>query len=284
MATATRTGLPPQSGGQSRSESQTQARADMAILGKELRDRFVPALVLGVALGLLAMAMFWLSQSLAATLADISSALPESLISFVGGEAPGGYAIGELFSLIAPLGLVGYAVMAGAGAAAGEERKGSASMVFGTPVRRGGFLAAKALAALIALTGAAALFWLGALAFSGQLEGGPTVANITVTSVALLVLAVAFGSLSFAIAAVTGRPTIAAGIAGFLAAVSYISASVLPLTNNPDLAKLSPWYYYNGNVPLADGVDLGHLAVLIAIAVVSVAVAFIVYVRRDLRG
>jgi ABC-2 type transport system permease protein len=259
-------------------------RADRAVLRKELRERAVPALVLGVALSAVAVAMFLLSQSLATTLAEISEAMPTQLISFIGGDVPGGYAIGELFSLLAPLALVGYAVMTGASAAAGEEETGSAGMVLGTPLRRSQFLLAKGLAVLIAITSAAALFWLGSVLTTGVLVNGPTAANITATVVQLLALAIAFGSLAFALGAGTGRPTIAAGTAGFVAALSYISASVLPIANLDQWARLSPWYYYNGSQPLNNGVAAVHLGVLVTIAVGCVVVAFVAYNKRDLRG
>ena len=50
------------------------------------------------------------------------------------------------------------------------------------------------------------------------------------------------------------------------------------------LKYMSPFYYYDGNDPLANGVDVAHLAVLAAIAIILTVVAAVGIDRRDLRG
>ena len=50
------------------------------------------------------------------------------------------------------------------------------------------------------------------------------------------------------------------------------------------LKYLSPFYYYEGNDPLANGLDAGHLAVLIVFSAAMAVVAVVGIGRRDLRG
>jgi ABC-2 type transport system permease protein len=48
------------------------------------------------------------------------------------------------------------------------------------------------------------------------------------------------------------------------------------------LQKLSPFYYYIGNDPLRNGLDLAHASILVAITVVLLGLALIAFERRDL--
>jgi ABC-2 type transport system permease protein len=45
--------------------------------------------------------------------------------------------------------------------------------------------------------------------------------------------------------------------------------------------KLSPFYYYIGADPLVNGLNLGHVAVLLGLIVVLLAVALLAFQRRD---
>ena len=68
-----------------------------------------------------------------------------------------------------------------------------------------------------------------------------------------------------------------------LAAAGLVA--VLLLVGALDWLKyLSPFYYYAGNDPLAEGVDLGHLLVLAVVSAVLTAVAVVTIDRRDLRA
>jgi ABC-2 type transport system permease protein len=50
------------------------------------------------------------------------------------------------------------------------------------------------------------------------------------------------------------------------------------------LKYVSPFYYYAGHDPLTQGIGIGDLVVLGAIAVVLTALAMASFERRDLRG
>ena len=50
------------------------------------------------------------------------------------------------------------------------------------------------------------------------------------------------------------------------------------------LKYVSPFYYYSGHDPLANGVDLTDLAVLAAASVALMAFGTVAIQRRDLRG
>jgi len=48
-------------------------------------------------------------------------------------------------------------------------------------------------------------------------------------------------------------------------------------------AKLTPFYYYGENVPLRDGLDIGHALVLVAVAAVGLWLSILAFDRRDIR-
>ncbi|MCH9668912.1 MAG: ABC transporter permease [Actinomycetia bacterium] len=255
-----------------------------AVLTKDLTERRWPVASLGGILAAFTFAALAISASLGTAITDITEGFPDALTSFMGGEVPGGYVVGEVFNLIAPLALVTYAVLTGAGAVAGEEEAGTMDLLAAQPVSRSGILAAKVVGLAVALTAATALFALAAVASSALFGTGPAISAIIATCVHLLLVAMAFGALALAVGAATGRPNVGAGVAGLIAAVSYLTNAMLPLAGFGGWAPLSPWYYYAGSEPLLNGLSVGHLIVLAAITFGALAVAFYAFEHRDLKG
>ena len=95
----------------------------------------------------------------------------------------------------------------------------------------------------------------------------------------------AVGSVAVALAAATGRRTVAtAGAAGF-ALLGFLINGFAPLVDAVAWLKYaSPSYYYSGHDPLANGVDLADLAVLAAASAALMAFSTVAIQRRDLRG
>ncbi len=255
-----------------------------AVLTKDLTERGWPVISLGGILAVFTFAALAISASLGEVITDLTEGFPDALTSFMGGEVPGGYVVGEVFNLIAPLALVAYAVLTGAGAIAGEEESGTMDLLAAQPVSRSAILAAKAGGLAAALTTATALFALAAAASSTLLDTGPAISAVIATCVHLLLLAMAFGALALAVGAATGRPSIGAAVAGLIAAISYLTNAMLPLAGLGGWAPLSPWYYYAGSDPLLNGLNLGHVIVLAAITFGALAVAFYTFEHRDLKG
>lgn len=254
------------------------------VLTRDLRDRRTPAVALGLFLAAGSLLALSISASMGSTIDELTAEFPEALTAFMGGDAPGGYVVGEVFHFIGPLGLVVYAVLSGASALAGEEDKGTLALLSAQPVARTRILAAKAGGLLAGLVTATALFGAGVLLSEALFDVGLDPGNAVAACVHLAALAVFFGMLALATGAVTGRPEVAAGVAGALALVAYVSAAMLPLAGFGDWARLSPWFYYSGSNPLANGLDVAHLVVLLAATAAVVALAVRVFDRRDLRG
>lgn len=254
------------------------------ILVKDLRERSLPVAALSIGIGILTIGALGVYSGMSDTLDDLTKDFPEELMSFMGGDAPGGYVVGEVFNLIAPLALVGFAVMTGAAATAGEEERKTLGMVMGTPVSRTSVLVGKAVALLVALGVATGGFLLAASSATAWFDVGLSTGNVVATAVHLGSLALVFGAVAMAAGAVTGRASVAAGVAGGIAVASYLANSMLPLADLDGWAEVSPWFYYAGSEPLVNGFDPTHFLVLCGLAAAAFAVALVAFNRRDLKG
>lgn len=254
------------------------------VLARDLRERAVPVVVLSLSIGLLTFGALGVYSGMSTTLDDLTQDFPEEVLTFIGGDGPGGYVVGEVFNLIAPLALVSYAVMSASSATAGEEQRKTLGLVLGAPVSRAAVMIAKALGLLVGVVAATGLFLVSAVVSSLMFDVGLDIGHVLATGVHLGALVAFFGAVSLLTAAATGRPGLASGVAGGLALASYLSASMLPLADLDRWAELSPWFYYAGSDPLANGLDPTHLLVLTGLTGIALAVAVFSFVHRDLKG
>ena len=254
------------------------------LLAHELRHRRNGTVVLGLVLAGYAFFALAISGSLRQTVDNLTKNMPEGLKAFVGSNVPGGYVVGETFTLIAPIALVAYAVVAGASALAGEERDGTMSILSAQPVTRTRILTAKVVGLALSLLAVTALFWAGMaladLTYGSQLTAGGLAAG----AIHLLLLGLAFAAISLAIGAATGRPEVASSAAGGIAVAAYLTNAMLPLAGLGRWAELSPWHYALGSDPLRNGLDFWHLGVLAGLGAIAVASAVLTFGGRDLKG
>lgn len=254
------------------------------VLTHEITGRRTPVAALAAALTVFAILVIGLSSGLEQTMQVITEQMPEAITAFIP-AGPGGYAVGELFNLIAPLALIAYAVMTGAALIAGEEESGTMSVLSAQPVSRKSLLAQKA--AGLAGTLAVVTFIFGtASAVSAELFAieGLTTGNIAATCVHLYLLALLFGTIALAVGSLTGHPGAATGVGGGLAVAAWVSDSMLPIADLDAWARISPWHYYLSSEPLTNGIDLTHLLVLAGATVIVLALAFVAFNGRDLKG
>lgn len=254
------------------------------VLMRDVSDRRIPVLVISAGLAILTVGALGAGSGLQDTIDDLTRDMPEALTAFIPADVPGGYVVGEVFNLIAPLVFVAYAAITGASAVAGEEDRGTMSVLIAQPVSRRQVLAAKAAGLLVALVVPIVIFGATALLASTLFDTGLTLANIAATCLHLLALAAAFGALALAVGGLTGDPSLAAMVAGGAAAVAYVSDSLLPLAGLDGLARFSPWHYYASSTPLANGLDVSHVLILLTLTAVATVAAFVSFERRDLRG
>lgn len=260
------------------------------VLVKTLRDLRWPTFWTGLGLAVLSGYFMWIYPTFAKTmdLQGLIDKFPDALKALIGAQlidvsTPTGFLNMELFPLMLPLVLGGFAIALASGATAGEEARGTIDVLLSEPVERWRVVTEKSIAIAVAtVVVSVAMFvglWLGGVIVGSAIALDRVAAGIVMATL----LGWAFGSIALAIACWSGNRGMAIGLTGAILVVTYFVNALAVLVDALDrIQGISPFYYYLGNDPLRNGIDLGHAAVLLAIAVVGYAVALVAFERRDL--
>lgn len=228
---------------------------------------------------------FWPSIDGNAALTDSFSELPPSVQSAIGIAdlgTPAGYLQGQLFSTLAPLIFLSFAIGRGARAIAGEEERGTIDLLLATPIRRSRVVVEKALALAAGLVLLGLVTWLTLLAVCPLVDvdlGAGRLAAATAGNVGLGLL---YGGIALCLSGATGRRGISLGVAAGLAGAGFLYTSIAPVVSGlSDRLGLSPFQWAYGDEPLRNGVDWGDLALLLGGGILFTALAIVLFDRRD---
>lgn len=218
----------------------------------------------------------------------IISSLPKELVDTLGYDqiATGaGYAQSTFFGLIGFLLFTIAAVIWGSAAIAGAEESGRAELDLAHGIGRGQYALESALAVLVRLV------WLGAFAglvvwgLNGPSDLGLEGWHIVGASAALTGLAFLTAAAALLAGAATGRRIGATGVGAGIAVIGYILQALSRQSDDLEwLSALSPYAWVYRRPPLAEGVDLGGLALTWGLALACVAASAFALRARDLRG
>ncbi len=246
--------------------------------------------VLGVVLLSAAMTSFYPSISTNDAIQDYVDAFDPDLLALFGftelmdiTSGPG-YLNAEMFSFMVPVLVIIFAVSLGAAAIAGEEDKRTMELLLTEPVSRSRVVLEKYAFLLAANAMLGVIVWLS-LAI-GALAVGMDVGmvNLAAATLSSALLGVTFGSLAFAIGAFTGNRGLSLGVSAGAAAASYVINTLASIVDVLEPAKwLSPFFYYNGNAPILNGLDPLHLSLLLVVIAVPAVAGYLAFLRRDLR-
>lgn len=257
-----------------------------SVFTKSLRAYRWAILAWGMGLGAVVFAQY---ATFAQTFASASTAQIQQLVSQFQffGEAvkvgtPGGFVTFKVLGLLpAVLGI--WTVLAGARMTRGEEEGGALDIVLSTPQSRVTVLTQK----LLALGAAAGLI---SLIMSIWIVLGMATAKVTARPVLALLAgldgaltALVFGALALLLAQFASRAA-AAGWAGGIMALCFVIDGVGRAMNSAaGLRPLSPFYYYNRNLPLVPGfaIDWTALAVLGVLCLALAGISTFLFVPRD---
>jgi ABC-2 type transport system permease protein len=256
-----------------------------SVFAKTTRDRWK-----GVAIGVAALAaLLFFGMSVYRDI-DLSvyTSLPEvfrTLMDIPADADVGSLAYGAIYGSYGTLTMAALAISMGSASIAGEERKGTIGLLLGNPKSRLSVLVSKA-ASLVLLLG------LGSLALWGAGVGSATILSVEsggmhvgALVLHMCVISIFFGFLAIAIGAWTGSPGMASGVAAGVMFISFVGAGLFPIIEGwENVTKAFPWYYFNGSKPVTNGIDWGHLSVLLAGIAVFAVVAIVGVGRRDLKS
>lgn len=209
-----------------------------------------------------------------------SSPLFSGLISDVGGKNANFNAslLGFFFVIFAAL-LMSFAVTQASRWAADEE-DGLQELVLATPqprlkvllARFGALTTATVTISVITLAATAVATLISGLA----LDGG----NIAAASLSIIPLGLLIAALGYLFAGWL-RTAIDTGLLSFLLVIWFVITLIGPELKFPDaVMRLSAFYYYG--TPLANGLPLGDMIIVLAVAAVALALASWRFMRKDI--
>ena len=253
------------------------------VFTKTIRDRWMAMFIGAVTIGLLLLAGMAAYRSIDLSIYQDMPAVFTSLMNIPRTADLGALAYGAIYASYGALTLAALAIPMGSGAIAGEERDGTIGLLLGNPVSRTSALLQKAGGLVIVTAFGTAVLWVfGALS--------PVLLAAQVGDVQLIALmlhmfvnALFYGLLALAIASWSGNRGLASGTAAGIMVLSFLAGGIFPLISGwENVGKAFPWYYYVSSKPQVNGVDWGHLAVLLVCIIAFAVVAVIGVNRRDL--
>jgi ABC-2 type transport system permease protein len=214
--------------------------------------------------------------------------IPAGIAQLLGGADYGtitGWYRSEMGSIYGPLLIAAVAITGACASTAGEEEDRILGLVLAHPVTRSRLILAKAAGVAAIVVMVAVACWAGLIAGVALAGGGITVGNLAAYCVQLAFFGFATGAVALAVGAGTGRRSLANGVAAGVAVLGWLINGFAPLVSAISWLKyLSLFYYYEGNDPLAHGVDIAHVLILAAFAALLTVVATVAIAHRDLRA
>ena len=223
-------------------------------------------------------------------LQEIVEQYPEGLMAMFGASdfdnfgTPAGYLNAELFGFMLPMLIAVFAIGRGGGAIAGEERAGTMEMLLALPVTRTRLVLEKYNAMSTSVIALSAFIWLVLAVGSRAVGMDIALMPLGEMCLSLALLGQAFGSVAFAVGAMTGRHGLSIAVAASVVAAGWVLNALSLLTDVMEPARwLSPFHYYNGDSPLMHGLNPAYAGALLLVAVVCLGASLAGFTRRDLR-
>lgn len=216
---------------------------------------------------------------------EVIDSMPSGLAEALGYDqisSAAGYIGATVYGLLGPVLLLVFGIATGARLVAGEEEAGSLELELAHPVGRFALVAQRWLAVLLDLLMLIVPVLLATVLLVLALDLDVQMLNVLAMTAGLLLFALAFASVSFAIGAATGRRAVALGTAAALAVLGYLAHGIGPqLESGQWMGEISPWGWYLSADPLLNGWDFAGLGLLAAVALVAVPVAMAAFSNRD---
>lgn len=240
-------------------------------------------------LALFAIACFYISfyPSIGATPAmqEMIDSMPEGVAEALGYDqitSAAGYISATVYGLLGPVLLLVFGIGTGARLIAGEEEAGSLELELAHPVGRTSLVLQRWMALVLDV----ALLMVAVLAaivlMVAALDLDVDLLNAVAMSAGMLLFGLAFGSLSFAIGAATGRRVLALGATAALAVLGYLAHALGPqIEGGGWMDRISPWGWYLSGEPLVNGWDLAGIALLAGVVAIALPVALLGFRNRD---
>ena len=256
---------------------------------KTLRDQRGALLGWSIGLVLLSLYLAYIYPFVhrAAAMLKILDSLPPVIKNLVGKSefmaTPEGFFNLQPFSILLPLLFIIFAVARGSDATAGEEERGTLDLLLANPLPRRRLVVEKSLAHSTALFMFSVVFWLAMIGctrlFGITLHAGRLAAVIF----SCWLLGMTFYALALACGCWRGKKKFSIGVSGGLAMITFLINAYAPMVASLRPWRiLSPFYFYNGNNVLGNGLIPAHALLLALLAAFFFLAAVFAFGRRDL--
>ncbi len=219
-------------------------------------------------------------------LTQILDVIPSQLMAFFGDVnnffEPKGFLSFEFFSYI-PI-FLGILIVSSAGSliAKGEEN-GTLEVTIAQPVSRSAVFWGNLLALVLTVILILCITWVGFVLGAQSTSFDVKPDELILPMVSLFAVLLVFLSLALLLSMVLTSSNAAGLVSGFLLVASYFITSLARIEDKlKGINRFSPLKYYQGGSAM-DGLDFKDLAVLLAISVVFIGIAWFIFVKRDLR-
>ena len=197
--------------------------------------------------------------------------------------SPEGFLNSQLYFLVLPVLLIVFAVSSGSGAVAGEEEKGTLSLLLSHPLGRASVVLHKLGATVVSILALTLVLWLAVIVAALLVRMEISLVGVAEVTVSCALLGMLFGTLALALGCATGRRGITIGISGAVCALGYLLNALRQVADVLEPTRfVTPFYYYIEADPLSNGLDPVHAGVLIVGTALLALVAVFTFDRRDL--
>jgi ABC-2 type transport system permease protein len=212
---------------------------------------------------------------------------PPEFLAFFGADvnspiSPAGFLKMYAFSML-PVIIGIFAVIAGSGLIVSDEEQGRLDLIVAHPVGRHPFFWGRTLGLLVAAVSIMVVAWLGFSLLLGRSTMDLTWGQMAIPFLPLLIQTLLFSTLALVLSMLLPSRNLAAMLAGAFLVISYMVSSLSFLNENLEKAsRLLPYHYFQSTLSLQE-LNLTWQFTLVGISLVMVLVAWLRFVKRDIR-
>ena len=213
---------------------------------------------------------------------------PEALTQLFLGEvrdltSPEGYLNGQIFIFMGPIIFILFCAIIGSNLVK-EEENGSLELLLANPVSRVSVMMQKFFTLFVLSVIFGLISWFSVV-FSAQLvDMDISIQRVFEAHVSLTLLGLVFGVMALLVGGFSGKRNLSLGLVAAVGLGSYLLNSLAPLVKDFESFKVfSVFYYYYGANPLKNGLDWGHVLVLILVSAIFLLFGVIFFKDRDLK-
>ena len=236
------------------------------VLFKTLRDFVKPFFYFFIGIFLISLlVMYVIAEIPLVEFEAILGDLPKIITAIVGGHSildltsVEGVLNTDVFSIIAPVIVIGLGVFSGISATANEEEKRTLEIILSLPIGRKRFLIEKMISLIIKVFLVGFIFWFSFILSAFIFDLSLSYYNLAIICLNLSFLGIIFGLFSVFLGTITSNSNVIFSVSSIFAIISYIVFTLAPLFSKISFTKyFSLFYYYKGGDPLVNGLHHWH--------------------------